>query len=194
MNGVRVGQVATGPSVRGGDLGLVVAITLPTDTTKQYGAAACTFGKFAYAAMPPAGALEAQRCPDGLARIGNRCKAPYTGTQPPPVGKFNCIAATTTVPSPRTWTNMDGRAYNLIPRDPDTGAPQLTGTGVGDPRWAGGGVYRIHQTHKMGNASASATTCTKSDATDQIGCSIAPIRAASATPVKSCWLNRRPRV
>jgi hypothetical protein len=42
--------------------------------------------------------------------------------------------------------------------------------GVLDPRWGGGGVYRIHQAKKMANAAATATICTKTDATDQIGC------------------------
>lgn len=176
VDGERVGQVATPPSVRGGDLGLVQAITLPTDSQSQFSDQPCTFGKFAMAAMLPAGALEAQRCPDGLARLGNRCKAPFRGTEPPSSswggGLFGCIATINTLPSPRAWTNMDGRAYNLIPRDPKSGMPLLTGTHIGDPRWAGGGVYRIHQIHKMANAAVTATTCTKNNAADQIGCLI----------------------
>lgn len=167
------GQSATGPSARGGDLGLVQAITMPTDTAKQFGAA-CTFGKFAFAPMPAAGPLEAQRCPDGNGRSAGRCKYPYTGNNPPPVGSFNCFAAAGTQPSPRVWTNMDGRAYNLIPRDPATGAIIITPSapGIADPRWGGGGVYRIHQAKAMANSPIATgfAGCKKTDATQQIGC------------------------
>ena len=158
--------VASSPAVKGGDLGLVQAIDMPGNTDVQYGPT-CTFGKFAFAPMPAAGSLQAQRCPDGNARSGGRCKYPYNGNNPPPIGKFNCLAAASTIPSPRNWANMDGRAYNLIPRDPDTGSLLATVSGIGDPRWGGGGVFRIHQTTPL---SSGAINCQESDATQQIGC------------------------
>ena len=117
--------------------------------------------------MPAAGPLEAQRCPDGLARLAGRCKAPYAGTQPPPIGQFGCLANINTVPSPRKYTNMDGRAYNLMARDPSSGALLATASGILDPRWGGGAFYRIHQTTAMANGSV---TCQEPDATQQIGC------------------------
>jgi hypothetical protein len=106
-----------------------------------------------------------QKCPDGNSRSGNLCRAPISNTS-----KFGCNAVKGTVPANRTFVNMDGRAYNLTPRDPDTGALLIPPTGVTDPRWGGGGAYKIHQTTVMGNAGTGAVTCRQDDATRQIGC------------------------
>lgn len=152
---------ATNPAGTGGDLGLLLAITMPGDTTKQYGEA-CAFGKFAYTLMPFAATLTAQRCPDGNARQAAKCRWPIDAN-----GKFGCLASMGTKPPIRTLTNMDGRAYNVMPRDPDTGAPLFTKSGLQDPRQTGGGMYRIHQTTPMTNGTA---LCTEVDATQQIGC------------------------
>jgi ABC-type phosphate transport system substrate-binding protein len=156
---------ATDPPAAGGDLGVVLAVTLPTDTTKQYSTLACGLGRFSFTAMPTAIAPINQKCPDGNSRSGNLCRAPISNTS-----KFGCNAVKGTAPANRTFVNMDGRAYNLTPRDPDTGALLITPTGVTDPRWGGGAWYKIHQTNVMGNAGAGAVTCRQDDATRQIGC------------------------
>jgi hypothetical protein len=151
---------ATNPAARGGDLGLVLAITMPTNTALQYGAP-CSLGAFKYAPMPASLSTEAQRCPDGNARAFGLCRYPTTSA-----GKFNCRASATTQPTLRAFTNMDGRAYNLVPRDPDTGNLLIT-SNVPDQRWGGGGAYRLHQTAPI---SGGTGTCTQTDATRQIGC------------------------
>jgi hypothetical protein len=156
---------ASDPATAGGDLGVVQAVTLPTDSTKQYSTLACGLGRFSFTAMPSAVAAINQKCPDGNSRSGNLCRAPISNTS-----KFGCNAVKGTVPANRTFVNMDGRAYNLTPRDPDTGALLIPPTGVTDPRWGGGGAYKIHQTTVMGNAGTGAVTCRQDDATRQIGC------------------------
>ncbi len=78
---------AVNPAVAGGDLGLVLAITMPADTTLQYGDA-CALGKFAYSEMPFAANPVAQRCPDGNARSFGKCRWPLSATN-----QFNCRAA-----------------------------------------------------------------------------------------------------
>lgn len=156
---------ASNPAVAGGDLGVVLPITMPTDTTKQFGAA-CAFGKFAYAPMPFSAALENQRCPDGNGRQGGKCRWPLDASN-----RFNCRAIASTRPSIRVFTNMDGRSYNLLPRDPATGNLLINPpSGTGDPRWMAAGAYRKHQTTAMTNAPAGTQLCTKADATLQIGC------------------------
>lgn len=165
-NGGAPTGTATNPAARGGDLGLVQAIDMPANSEFHFGAA-CTFGKFAYAPMPAAGSLQAQRCPDGNGRSAARCKYPYSGNSPPPIGKFNCLANMNTVPSPRVFSNMDGRSYNLTARDADSGALLTVMSGINDPRWGGGAVYRLHQTTPL---SGGATSCQEPDATQQIGC------------------------
>jgi ABC-type phosphate transport system substrate-binding protein len=156
--GVAVDNASTDPS---GDLGLVLPISMPTNPANQYGAA-CALGKFAYVVMPFAGPLEAQRCPDGNGRSLGKCRWPQAANN-----TFNCRAVQGTRPPIRVFVNMDGRSYNLIPRDPATGTLTLPATGIQDPRWGGGGWYKIHQTAAMANGSG---TCTQTDATRQIGC------------------------
>jgi ABC-type phosphate transport system substrate-binding protein len=160
-NGAAPTAAATNPAAAGGDLGVVLSVTMPTNTAFQYGPP-CALGKFAYTSMPFAASAEAQRCPDGNARQGGKCRYPTTAA-----GKFNCRAVLGTRPPISTFTNMDGRSFNLIPRDPDTGVILLASTGITDPRWGGGGSYRLHQTAAMANGSG---TCIQTDATRQIGC------------------------
>jgi hypothetical protein len=153
------------PAAQGGDLGLVVAVTMPTDTTKQYSTLACGLGRFSFAAMPTAIAPINQKCPDGNSRVGNLCRAPQSNT-----AKFGCNAVKGSVPPNRVFVNMDGRAYNLTPRDPDTGALLIQPTGVTDPRWGGGGWYKIHQSTVMSNAGTGAVTCKTDNPSRQMGC------------------------
>lgn len=158
---------ASNPSSSGGDLGVVLAVTMPSDTTKQYGPG-CGFGKFAYAPMPFSAALETQRCPDGNGRQGGKCRWPQDVNN-----KFNCLAVQSTRPPIRTFTNMDGRSYNLLPRDPDTGTLLINPpSGTPDTRWMSAGAYRIHQKTVMTNAPSGTHACTESDATLQIGCTV----------------------
>jgi cysteine-rich repeat protein len=163
-NGGTATVAATDPAVSGGDLGLVQAITMPADTTKQYSASACGLGRFGFVPMPTAIAAISQKCPDGNSRSGNLCRAPLTNTS-----KYGCLAVQGTRPANRVFVNMDGRGYNLMARDPDTGGLLSTLAGITDPRWGGGGVYRIHQTVSQAKAPAG-WLCKETDATLQIGC------------------------
>lgn len=151
----------TNPAVSGGDLGVVLTVMMPADTAMQYGDQ-CALGKFAYSPMPFAASTDAQRCPDGNGRVLGKCRWPLTAAS-----QFNCRAVQATRPPIRTLVNMDGRAYNLVPRDPSTGELLLTATGVADPRYGGGGWYRVHQTVAMANGSGF---CDLPDATQQLGC------------------------
>lgn len=147
------------------DLGVVLAVTMPTDTTKQYPALCpgALGGAFRLAPMPFAASLQAQRCPDGNPRSNGQCRWPAASS----TGNF-CLARIANRPGSRVFTNFDARAYNLIPRDPVTGVILLpNAAGLNDPRWGGGGWYRLHQTTAMANGTG---TCTKQDATDQLGC------------------------
>jgi cysteine-rich repeat protein len=160
-NGGAPTGIPINPAVPGGDLGLVLPITMPADTTLQYGEA-CALGKFQYAPMPFAATVDAQRCPDGNSRSFAKCRFPQTAAS-----EYNCRAVQSTRPPIRTLINMDGRAYNLIPRNPATGEVLLTASGITDPRYGGGGWYRIHQVTPMANGT---DFCDRPDATQQLGC------------------------
>jgi hypothetical protein len=162
-----------------GDLGLVLAISLPTQAAFQYDNTFCTGpigGAFKLAQAPAAVAPNAQRCPNGQARLGGQCLAPVYSTGAS-AGRFNCKMRRVNRAAGGAWsTNYDARAHNLIPRNPATGEIlQPNSTVITDPRWGGGGHYRIH----MALPKPSQTTtplaavhpaCTLVDATEQIGC------------------------
>jgi cysteine-rich repeat protein len=168
---------ATGPATAvPGDLGLVLPISLPQDLSVQYddNFAFCTGpigGTFKLAPMPTALLPANQRCPDGNARTFNQCRWLVDNNATPGDpndDKFNCLARQGNRPGSRAFANMDARAYNLIPRHPTTGAILLPNpSGVADPRWGGGGWYRIHE---MAPLATGAGTCRLQDATQQIGC------------------------
>jgi hypothetical protein len=172
-------QVVTDPSTWS-DLGLVLAVSLPSlpgQSGFQYDNTFCTTspvgGAFRLAQMPSALSLTAQRCPDGNPRSGGQCRAPVyqTGAN---VGRWNCKSRRTNRPGGLAWPNFDARAYNMVPRDPATGAIlQPNHASITDPRWGGGGHYRIHQAFSKPTTPALAgthPTCTFPDATRQIGC------------------------
>ena len=171
----------TDPGSAGGDLGLVLAVSMPADLDKQFSPDACGFGRFALAPMPSAFNATAQRCPDCNGRTLGLCRVPITAAASG--SKYSCLATKTTVPPLRTCVNMDGRAYNLIARDPDTGALLNTQTGINDPRWGGGAHYRIHQTTAMSNAD-SFLACSEADATQQLGCLV------TASPCSIAYAGR----
>jgi hypothetical protein len=162
-----------------GDLGLVLAISLPTELNVQYDVNFCTTspvgGAFRLAQMPSALSLTAQRCPDGNPRSGGQCRAPVyqTGAN---VGRFNCRSRRTNRPGGLNWPQMDARVYNLTPRDPASGVIlQPNHANVQDPRWGGGGHYRIHMAFPELSQTATPLfnphpTCRLPDATRQIGC------------------------
>jgi hypothetical protein len=178
------------------DLGVVLPISLPTDATKQYDNRFCTSvalgGTFKLAPMPAALSLEAQRCPDGNARSAGKCRWPVHFQD----GKFNCIARTRNRPGGITFPNFDGRAYNLIPRDPLTGVIlQNNLAGTRDPRWGGGGHYRLQQTLAL---TGGVGPCAQPSATDQIGCLVhaspcsvgfAGLQASQQLPAKALMLR-----
>jgi hypothetical protein len=170
-------QVVADPSTWS-DLGLVLAISLPSQQNLAFDNTFCTTapvgGAFKQAQMPNALALTAQRCPDGNPRSGGQCRAPIGATGTPRAGLFNCKSRRTNRPGGLAWPNFDARAYNLIPRDPASGVIlQPNHAGISDPRWAGAGHYRIHQAFAAPTTPALAgvhPTCTFPDATRQIGC------------------------
>jgi hypothetical protein len=162
-----------------GDLGLVLAISLPTDLSLQYDTAFCTGaigGAFKFAQAPAAVAPNAQRCPNGQGRLGGQCLAPVYSTGPK-AGQFNCRLRRTNRAAGGAWSaNYDARAHNLVPREALTGViAQPNSTSITDPRWGGGGHYRINMA--LPEVSQTATpfgaahpTCLLPDATRQIGC------------------------
>jgi hypothetical protein len=156
------------------DLGLVLPVSLPTQVAPQFDNVFCTNapagGSFRFAQAPNALALAAQRCPDGNPRSGGQCRAPVGAPATARAGLFNCKSRRTNRPGGAGWPNFDARAYNLVPRDPTTGTIlQANSNSITDPRWGGGGHYRIHQTFpKVGTGTRP--VCNYPDATRQIGC------------------------
>jgi hypothetical protein len=162
------------------DLGLVLPVSLPTELDSQYDATFCTNapagGSFRFAQAPNALSTAAQRCPDGNPRNGGQCRAPVGAPGTARAGLFNCLVRRSNRPGGSGWPNFDARAYNMVPRDAATGAIlQLNSNSVTDPRWGGGGHYRIHiSLPELPQTAAVFSTahpnCRLPDATRQIGC------------------------
>jgi cysteine-rich repeat protein len=149
----------------------------------QYDQTACTAaaigsGRVSLAQMPFAAITNSQRCPSGAPRSGNKCPWPTraanltNGTG----NWWNCKTKRTNrlTGAAAPWQNYDARAYNWVPRHPQTGELLLPDTtagtgGVKDARFTGGGTARIHMQLPK-TALAGHPACTRSDATDQIGC------------------------
>jgi hypothetical protein len=71
---------------------------------------------------------------------------------------------------PAPFKGYDARYYNMIPRNPDTGAIlQPNSNAILDPRWSTAGVYRIHQ-KRPAIANADRKACLQTSATEQLGC------------------------
>jgi hypothetical protein len=128
----------------------------------------------------PIGGLTAShlRCPDGNARVGGQCQWPARIVSGVP--RFGCINKKENVPGARTIANIDGRVYNLIPRNPDGTIQLVPRVDVAD--LAGGqpeylvqlhhAFYRIHSTAIIpgGVPDTGINGCREPDATEQIGC------------------------
>lgn len=147
-------------------------------------AAAIGSGRMALAEMPFSALPTTQRCPSGSLRSANKCPWP---TQPGTLtngkaGWFNCKTRRTNrlTGAAAPWTNYDARAYNRVPRHPQTGAmllPDMTSgtSGIKDPRFTGGGDARIHMSFPKtalldGSGNLAHPACRQPDATTQIGC------------------------
>jgi hypothetical protein len=167
------------PSGAVGDLGLVLAMSLPQDLSVQYDTNFCATaafgGSFKFAPMPTVALPQGQKCPDGNSRVAGQCRFPVYSAGAN-IGKFNCRVRRTNRAGGAVWANYDARAYNLVPRDPTTGAIALpNSTSIGDARWGGAGHYRIHMAFPEVSQTAEVLfaehpTCLLQDATRQIGC------------------------
>jgi hypothetical protein len=169
-----------------GDLGLVLPI-YPTDylsNADAFPTAACQPGVNAFAHCPTATLTSGNqsgngRCPNHDNPVfTNQCLVPVSST-----GSVQCLAGRSSKPSTTFSTTpvdgctpgqADGRVYNLHL----THATSSTANGYwldlkSPARYIQGAFYRIHSTRNMlDDATTGNTTpvCTKSVATDQIGC------------------------
>jgi len=153
-----------------GDLGLVQAISIPTDTAKQYAGSdnACSLGKFAFVKLDSILNTTLQKCPDGNARQSNACRFPFFQVNATSPKIFGCRAVQGTRPGNIVFSNMDGRVYNAFHMDTAGVLAVKPKTGLSDPRWSFGGMFKIHQTTVGANSGGA--PCHEVDATEQIGC------------------------
>jgi hypothetical protein len=160
------------------DIGLVLAMVIPATNAyhdTRFCSAGPQGGSFRYASMPPGVGGAQQRCPDGNARVGGQCQWPALSDGAGGF-TFGCINRKLNRPGARTIANMDGRVYNLIPRN--VGGSMQTVTRVNPNTEVSGDVtlvnamYRIHGTRVMvgGTPPSGETGCRLPDATEQIGC------------------------
>ena len=179
--GWRGGPTANPPNNTSADLGLVQPIVIP-QTLPYQDITACSVGpsngSFRYAPMP-AGAITAaqQKCPDGTGPFGGYCAWPArkVGTS----YFLGCVNKKGNLPvalvTASGMTNIDGRVYNLIARNPD-GTMQTVErviANVARQLPVHHAIYRIHETAVMPGGTPDptfATGCRFADATDQIGC------------------------
>lgn len=151
----------------------------------QFDTTACSAaqlgGTFRLSEMAFSAGTTTQRCPSGAPRAANKCQwitrvgAPSADGSTA-AGWFNCKATRRNrlVGAAAPWADYDARAYNWVPRHPQTGAllvaDNTNGTGgIKDARFTGGGTARIHMILPA-TALANHPTCKFSDATRQIGC------------------------
>jgi hypothetical protein len=180
--GWRGGPTMNPPNAESADLSLVLPLVVPPiDPFHDINGCSAlgVGGQFRYAPMPLGGISAAQlRCPDGNARVGGQCQWP--ARQVSGVFRFGCINKKGNLPGARSVANMDGRVYNLIPRNPDgtiQTVPRVDAADVagGQPEYqvqVHHAFYRIHGTAVMPNGTpdTGSTGCRLPDATEQIGC------------------------
>jgi hypothetical protein len=131
------------------------------------------------APMPSTTNLVFQRCPNGNARVGNRCFWPIrqnnlAGQSAAKNGWYNCKARRNNRPNGSQWPNFDARAYNRVPRHPISGEilqPVFVTNPAPDFRFIGGGDFRMHMTTPK-TTLAGHPSCRQTDATRQLGCLI----------------------
>jgi hypothetical protein len=174
--GWRGGPTSNPPDANSADLGLVLSVVIPPTGPYQDTTACSTAplgGSFRYAPMPPAALQSQQKCPDGNKRVGGQCQWPArkVGTS----FLFGCVNKKRNLPGARLIANMDGRVYNMIPRNAD-GSMQTVERVVGTLLTAiqvpvHHAIYRLHETTVMpGGVATTGGGCQFVDATDQIGC------------------------
>ena len=177
--GWRGGPTVNPADADSADVGLVLAMVIPPGTPYNdiTSCAAAGFGgSFRFAPMPSGFSAAQQRCPDGNGRIGGQCQTPAKSDG---AGGFvfGCVNPKLNRPGARSIANMDGRVYNLIPRNADATmqtVPRVqSGVEVAVP--VHHAMYRIHETRVMpgGSTPVGLTGCREPDATNQIGCLVA---------------------
>ena len=188
------GGPTTDPAGAVGDLGLVLPMMIPEASNHPFGEARCSNlpnrGSFALAAMPssppvPPLPASSRLCPNGTARAGGLCFWPLQAGSTPSAPDFECTA--NKLNRPTSGFDIDGRGYNLIPRNPNGTLKTVErvnpNTDAVYQRNVTYATYRLHEltvlnggtyTTAPGGTPLQTGTdgvgCQSDDATHQIGC------------------------